>query len=92
MVEKLSVALNSCEPSVLQYQPSSNLTKVIKHCSGCYRGIVKCFMIGSEAYSTGENKSLVPNTSKNPVAEVVLGYNGESKTVSVLNCHVMTIK
>lgn len=49
-------------------------------------------MIGSEAHSTGKNKSLVPNTSKNPMAGVVLGYSGESKTVTVINCHVMTMK
>lgn len=72
-------------PQMLQYQPSSNLIQVIKHWSGCYRGIVKCFMIGSEAHSTGKNKSLVPNSSKNLMAGVVLGYSGESKTVSVLN-------
>ena len=49
-------------------------------------------MIGSEAHSTGKNKSLVPNSSKNPMAGVVLGYSGESKTVSVLNWHVLTMK
>lgn len=49
-------------------------------------------MIGSEAHSTGKNKGLVPNTSKNPMAGVVLGYSGESKTVTVINCHVKTMK
>lgn len=49
-------------------------------------------MVGSEAHSTGKTKSLVPNSSKNLMAGVVLGYSGESKTVSVLKWHVMTMK